>query len=542
MEAATLRRGGPASYLQTVREAARARSRTFWIVAGLTMLAALLRFATLGVQSYHHDEVVTASRILRGSFGHAMDAVGFSESAPPLYYALAWIWTQFTGTGEFGLRSISALAGVATVPVVYLIAAELRGRRAGLMAAALVAVNPMLLWYSQEARAYALLALLCAVSLLYCVRALRYGRRRDLTIWGIVSALALATHYFAIFPILAEIVLLARRRGRDSLAGLWIIAVAGLLLAPLAIHQMSIGHAEWIGTFSLGHRLWETAATFVTGETGDIIGQPERPAIAFVPLALCLGAFALLAARADRDERRAAALPLVVGVVAVGVPVALALLSSSKDYVLARNVLPALIPLLIAIAIALTLPAARRLGAILAAALLAYSLGFCIWVSFSPEFQRPNWDAVASRLGEPAGAAGDRHLDPGRGAAAPLPLDRGVPDQALRKISLARPRSRLRLPGQRPAPGPAAARPGLSRKRPRRRRLALHPPLRAAGPGPGAAAAAAAAPSPAQLPQYRRAFRWRRPRAERPDRAKSACSGDAHGYILRTQLQSRARE
>jgi hypothetical protein len=55
---------------------------------------------------------------------------------------------------------------VATVPVVYLIGLELRGRRAGLMAAALAAVNPMLLWYSQEARAYSLLALLCAVSLL----------------------------------------------------------------------------------------------------------------------------------------------------------------------------------------------------------------------------------------------------------------------------------------------------------------------------------------------------------------------------------------
>ncbi|MFN8163490.1 MAG: glycosyltransferase family 39 protein [Solirubrobacterales bacterium] len=255
MEVATLRRGGPASYAQSVGEAVRARSRTFWMVAGLTALAALLRFATLGVQSYHHDEIVTASRVLRDGFGHAMDAVGFSESAPPLYYALAWIWTQVTGTGEFGLRSLSAVAGVATVPVVYLIGLELGGRRAGLMAAALVAVNPMLLWYSQEARAYALLALLCAVSLLYCVRALRHGRRRDFTVWGIVSGLALATHYFAIFPILAEVGLLLRRRGRASLAGLWIVAAAAALLAPLAIHQMAIGHAEWIGNFSLGHGL-----------------------------------------------------------------------------------------------------------------------------------------------------------------------------------------------------------------------------------------------------------------------------------------------
>jgi mannosyltransferase len=402
MEAASLRRGGAGAYVQTVGEAVRARSRAFWIVAGLTAGAALLRFATLGVQSYHHDEIVTAGRILGSDFGQAMNAVGYSESAPPLYYALAWFWTQLTGTGEFGLRSLSALAGVITVPVVYLIAIELRGRRAGLMAAALVAVNPMLLWYSQEARAYSLLALLCAVSLLYCVRALREGGRRNYVLWGVASALALATHYFALFPLLAEGFLLLRRRGfRESLAGLGIILLACLLLAPLAVHQMAIGHAEWIGNYSLGHRLWETAATFLTGETGDIIGQPERPALAFVPLGLCLAAFALLAARADRDERRAAGLPLLVGAVALGIPVALALLSTSKDYVLARNVLPALIPLLIVVAIAVTLPSARRLGAVIGAGLLAYSLGFCVWVSFSPDFQRPNWDSVAGHLGEP---------------------------------------------------------------------------------------------------------------------------------------------
>jgi mannosyltransferase len=402
MEAATLGRGGPAAYAQSIREAARARSRAFWIVAGLTLLAAALRFATLGVQAYHHDEIVTASRVLRGSFFHAMDAVGFSESAPPLYYALAWVWTQATGTGEFGLRSISALAGVATVPVAYLVGLELRGRRAGLMAAALVAVNPMLLWYSQEARVYSLFALFSAVSLLYCARALRHGRRRDFTVWGIASGLALATHYFAVFPIAAEAIWLLRRRGgRASLAGLWIVALAGLALAPLAIHQMSIGHAEWIANFSLGHRLWETASTFVSGETSDIIARPERPALALAPLALILAALGLLAFRADREERRAAALPLTVALAAIGTPVLLALVSPGKDYVLARNVMPALVPLLIAAAIAFTLPRARRLGPILGAALIAYSFGFCVWASLSPALQRPDWSAVAAKLGEP---------------------------------------------------------------------------------------------------------------------------------------------
>jgi uncharacterized membrane protein len=216
MEAATL----PRSVRRLARRGrnspldwARDHSRAFWIVVGLTVLAAALRFATLGVQSYHHDEVVTASRVLRAGFGHAMHAVWSSESTPPVYYAIAWVWTQLVGTGEFGLRTVSALAGVLTIPVAYLIGTELRGRRAGLWAAALVAVNPMMLWYSQEARAYALVALFGALSALYWLRAEKSGERRDYIWWGVWSGLAIATHYFVAFPILAEAVMLLRRRG-----------------------------------------------------------------------------------------------------------------------------------------------------------------------------------------------------------------------------------------------------------------------------------------------------------------------------------------
>ncbi len=419
MEAAeALGRGNLSTLYEAIRAAARARSRAFWIVAGLTALAAGLRFATLGVQAYHHDEIVTASRVLRGDFFHAMEAVGFSESAPPFYYVLAWVWTQITGTGEVGLRSLSALAGVATVPVAYLLGAELRGRRTGIIAAALVAVNPMLLWYSQEARSYALLVLLTTLAALYFVRALRdvpslrhpYGRssgdtsangRRNLTLWGVFSALALATHYFAIFPIAFEAAWLLWRRGRAALAGLWIVGLVGLALAPLVIHQASLGHAEWIGGRSLGHRLWEVGVTFFVGETGDIIARPETLLPAVVPLLAALAALALLALRGGREERRAGGLMLAIASATAAAPVAVALLAPGKDYVLARNLIPALVPLLLAVAIGATLHAARRGGAIIAAVLVAYSLGFSIWASASPTLQRPDWDAVATRIGEP---------------------------------------------------------------------------------------------------------------------------------------------
>ena len=198
-----------------------ARSRLFWIVAGITALAATLRLSTLGLQSYHHDEIVTAGRVLRGSLWHAVEKVGDSESAPPLYYLLAWLWTQVFGTAEVGLRSLSAVAGVAVVPVAFLIGAELSGRRTGIAAAALVAVNPMLIWYSQEARCYSLLVLLTSIALLFFLRALRSGSGRDMAWWALASALALATHYFALFPVGAEAAWLLVAPPPETLAGPW---------------------------------------------------------------------------------------------------------------------------------------------------------------------------------------------------------------------------------------------------------------------------------------------------------------------------------
>jgi uncharacterized membrane protein len=397
-----LERSGPLTALVSVRQAVRARSRTFWIVAGLTVLAVGLRFSTLGLQAYHHDEIVTASRVLRDGFWHAMEAVGFSESAPPLYYVLAWLWTQFTGTGEFGLRSLSAMAGVATVPVAYLLGAELRDRRAGIAAALLVASNPMLVWYSQEARAYALLVLLTTISALYFVRALDRGRRRDFTAWGIASALALATHYFAVFPLGLEALWLLGRRGKSALRGLWIVTVTGLLLMPLALHQMSQGHVEWIAEHSLGHRLWEAAVTFTAGETGDVIGRPEHVLPGALPLLAILLGLALLIVAAGGADRRAASRMVAIAAATVGIPLFLALAVPSKDYVLARNLLPALVPLLVAVAVATTMRSARRRGIAVLSLLAAYSVGFCVLASVSPALQRPDWKAVANRLGEPA--------------------------------------------------------------------------------------------------------------------------------------------
>src|SRR3989442_15543984 len=93
------------------------RRREVWVLAGITALAAILRFSTLSVQSYWHDEAVTAARILRPDFGAMLHAVARSEAAPPLYYTLGWVWAKLFGTGEVGVRSLSAVFGTLTAPV-----------------------------------------------------------------------------------------------------------------------------------------------------------------------------------------------------------------------------------------------------------------------------------------------------------------------------------------------------------------------------------------------------------------------------------------
>ncbi|MBV8429605.1 MAG: glycosyltransferase family 39 protein, partial [Solirubrobacterales bacterium] len=136
------------------RPAAQARSLlapATLAVATLTGLGAALRLYHLGHQGFWFDEGNTAL-LVHLSPGKMLGLIPQSESTPPLYYCIAWLWARIFGYGEVGLRSLSALAGVLVVPVAYGAARKLISLRAGVIAAGLAAFNPLLVWYSQEAR------------------------------------------------------------------------------------------------------------------------------------------------------------------------------------------------------------------------------------------------------------------------------------------------------------------------------------------------------------------------------------------------------
>src|SRR3954452_9610977 len=87
-------------------------------LAAVTALAALLRFWALGRQGFWYDEATTAW-LLRGNHGQLLAQLPYTESTSPLYYLLAWGWVRVFVDHERVLRSLSALAGVATVPVAF---------------------------------------------------------------------------------------------------------------------------------------------------------------------------------------------------------------------------------------------------------------------------------------------------------------------------------------------------------------------------------------------------------------------------------------
>jgi len=382
--------------------AERTQSPVLWALAGLTALGLAVRFTGLGIQSYHHDEVITAARVIPGDFVHMLRQVKGSESNPPLYYVLAWGWVKAFGTGEIGLRSLSALLGAATVPVAFLIGRELASNRAGLIAAAIAAVNPMLIWYSQEARSYAALVFFGALALLFFARALRTGQGRDLALWALASALALCSHYFAVFAVAVEaawLLLALRPRWRLVLPAIGAVVAVGLALLPLISTQVNPTHIGWIDHSPLPTRIFETGAGFLAGETGHVIAEPLRERYALFPAALVGVALALVAFRGSPRERRGVALGLAVGLGTVLLASGAAL--AGKDYIIERNLLAALIPLTTAVAVGFAAERARRVGLVCAALLCVYWLAFDVYVTRTPNLQRPDFRDLAAQLGPP---------------------------------------------------------------------------------------------------------------------------------------------
>jgi 4-amino-4-deoxy-L-arabinose transferase-like glycosyltransferase len=383
------------------------RRRRLLALAAITAGGAALRFATLDLQSFWNDEVFTAS-LVSGSFSHMWDGIKAVESTPPVYYVAAWLWAKVFGTGEVGLRSLSAVAGTLLIPVVYAAAATLVSQRAGLVTAGLAATSPLLVWYSQEARAYSLMLLLSATSFLFFARSTRELNWPNLAGWVAFSVAAVATHYFAAFVVIAEAGALIILRGlrRAVLGPIVAIGLGCALLLPLwneQVHQQAI----WVADIPLDLRLEEAVRQLATPALASPWAGAGRAGVDSHDLwwlaAVLLALAGVLAVwLGTRSERRGALIAGGIGAASVLIPLAIGLVGEPifdrGDYLIERNVLGAWVPLAILVAAGLGARRAGIPGLAAIVALCAAGVALVLAIDATPTWQRDDWRQVASRL------------------------------------------------------------------------------------------------------------------------------------------------
>jgi mannosyltransferase len=367
------------------------------VLVGLIVVAAGLRLYGLGSQSLWYDEWLTTVAV-EGGLGDLVRHVAEREGITPTYFLLTWGWIRVVGDGDTALRLLPALAGIATVPVAYYAALALDlSRRVARLAALLVAVNPLLVWYSQEARPYSLLALAAGLSLLTFARA-RPPNTRWLAWWALAGAATVALHYFGAFVVGAEALLLLlayRPRWRPVALASLPAALVGVLLVPFAIEQHShAANRDWIGAFALSARVRDAGRSALVGPS-----PPWRDHWV-VPALVVAVAVVLLATRAGARDRRAGV--VVAGIAAAGIAVPLAVSLAGTDVFLGRYAIGALVPLVLAVAIGLGASRPAGVGLAAAGVLTVASIVAVAAVARDPGLQRPDWQQVAGAVDEGA--------------------------------------------------------------------------------------------------------------------------------------------
>jgi 4-amino-4-deoxy-L-arabinose transferase-like glycosyltransferase len=310
--------------------------RLWALVLTATLVALVLRVVFLGTQSLGYEEVFTRTIVAQPSLSAVWHGVRATESTPPLYYVLTWLWVKLSGSlAAASLRVSSLLAGVATVPVAYLATRRFAGERLAVIVAWLCAISPILVIYSLYARAYALLVLTCALSVWALGALLERPTPRRWLAWTLAAVACLWTHYFAVFVLAGEVCVLALwmpRPQRLSLAGA-LLALGATTIPLWSLFGAQSGDSErtaYIAAEPLHGRLEGVVRQFAMG-TNVPAAWLEGAGIAIVVLA------ALYALWRTRGREGTLVL-LALAAVGAGVPI-LGALTKIDDHLLARNVL-----------------------------------------------------------------------------------------------------------------------------------------------------------------------------------------------------------
>jgi mannosyltransferase len=249
-------------------------STTTWQWLGLvllTLLAAGLRLWQLGATPLWLDEAynVHLASVPYASFIQLIPG----DCRPPLYYYLLHDWLLLFGNSEIAARSLDALFGILTVPLVFFAGRALGGASVAWVAALLVTIAPDHVAQSRRAEMYTLFVMLGVLCVWAAYLTAARGRLRDYIWWSIATAALFWTHYWAVWMILGleigALLLPHPPRWRRN----WLLAHGLLLLlilplVPLLLQQLHNPGQEWLARYSVHGGLRAALTAYAGGVTG----------------------------------------------------------------------------------------------------------------------------------------------------------------------------------------------------------------------------------------------------------------------------------
>lgn len=213
------------------------------IIFLILSLALILRLINLN-QSLWLDEAINVLATKNFSLLGMITEYAKADFHPPGYFIILWVWTKLFGINEVFVRIPSVIFGVVTIYVIYVIGQKLHSKSLGIISALLLAINPLHIYYSQEARMYSLAVMAVSINIFLFIKLIN---KEKINIGFLIlgNLLTLVSDYVAYFIFPAQFIFLLTFKQKEVLKK-WLLAfffaaALGIWWVPIFLSQLDVG-------------------------------------------------------------------------------------------------------------------------------------------------------------------------------------------------------------------------------------------------------------------------------------------------------------
>ncbi len=266
------------------------------LLVTLLLLGSGLRFYRLGTQELRGDEAFSWNYVVHepGPAAIVERIIREGDPQPPIHYWMLQMWVQIFGETEWAMRSLSALLSILLVPLVFQLGRRAFNKQVGLFGAALTTFHPYQIWLAQDVRNMYQLAIGAGLIATLLLPGLLRGRRANWFGYVLFGALAMYSHYYAIFGLVAHsaFVFLAKNKWEQWLRWLTAGSAIAVSVLPWAIIILPVyigGQLADPTRMSSSDYFLQTFADVATGPT-----LPDAAGLAFGIVWLVVAGFGLM--------------------------------------------------------------------------------------------------------------------------------------------------------------------------------------------------------------------------------------------------------